>query len=470
MKNWPLRRRLTLWTVIVGGLSVAVFGAVVALTLKQVMLAQFDAAMKEEAEELADAIEQAQRPVNWADQRQVTRLFSSVISLHSFEIEQPRGQSVYRTRSLGGYTVPPGPEGQPYTATIGTIEQARVLQVTRGTTVLRVAVDLAPLRRWVHSMWLAYAILVPVSAVMLWMASCWLYGRAMKPVDELAAAAERITAQRLDQRLPAPSVRDEIGKLTEVLNRMIVRLHASFVQTRRFSADASHELKTPLTILRGELEGLLRSGELHEPQAATIAGLLDEVGRLMHIVEGLLLLSQADSGRLQIGNDNVDMSALVQELQDDIEILAERDSLRLALKLEPGVRVKGSPQFLRQVVLNLYDNAIKYNRPGGTVRAELFPLDGSAVFRIANTGDMIPAAQRERVFDRFYRMESARPRPVHGGGQGLGLSICREIIRAHGGTLSVEPSEPGWSVFQFTLPLAEKAESGMPSVPGETRV
>jgi signal transduction histidine kinase len=234
---------------------------------------------------------------------------------------------------------------------------------------------------------------------------------------------------------------------------MINRLQQSFEQARRFSADASHELKTPLTILRGELESVLRSGQLPEAAEKAIVELLEETGRLEHIVERLLLLSQADSGRLQVGDEVVEMSDLVSELADDIEILAQKRGIAVETKVTPAVLVEGSAQFLRQVVLNLCDNAIKYNRPGGAVRCELFPRRGMAVFRISNTGDEISPELRERIFDRFFRGESSRARISSVGGQGLGLSICREIVRAHGGALSIERSEPGWNVFQFTLPL-----------------
>jgi heavy metal sensor kinase len=453
MTTRPLRTRLTVWTVLVGGLSMALFGAIVGFTLKAVMLRQFDVTLRQEADSLMEALERLERPVKWSSQEQVAKVFSSVISLYSFEIEQPPGKPVFRMKSLGETGIPEGNDGTPYTAKIGDIEAARIVQITRNGTRLRVAVDLSPLQNWETSMWRTYSLILPATVLLLSIGGSWFYRKAMKPVDEIAAAADRITAERLDQRLPASGVRDEIGHLTEVLNRMINRLQQSFEQARRFSADASHELKTPLTILRGELESLLRSGQLPEVAEKSLLDLLDETGRLEHIVEGLLLLSQADSGTLHVGDDLVDLSALIEGLTDDIEILAERHGIAVEMKVAPTVLVKGSSQFLQQLVLNLCDNAIKYNRPGGTVRCELSTAQGTAVARVSNTGVSIPPEHREQIFDRFYRAESSRTRAVPESGQGLGLSICREIVRAHGGSLTIEPSEPGWNVFQFTLPL-----------------
>jgi signal transduction histidine kinase len=388
----------------------------------------------------------------------VSRLFSTNISPYIFEIEQPPGTLVYRSRDVGNSPLPQGGEGLPYTGTVGGSDSARVLQLTRGTIRLRVALDAGPLNEWKKSMWWTFAIILPLTLASLAGGAFWLHGRALKPVDDIVAAAERITADHLDQRLPMTGNRDEIGHLTTVLNRMIDRLQRSFEQARRFSADASHELKTPLTVIRGELEIALRSGEIPHGSERIMIDLLEETGRLIHLVEGLLILSKADAGKFPGGDQVVELTALIEELAEDIEILGDRMEIGVKLQIEPEIWVKGSLQFLRQLLLNLFDNAIKYNRQSGAIHCELTSSDGMAVFRIANTGAEIPFEDRERVFDRFFRVETSRARSgVSGGGQGLGLSIAQQIVRGHGGTLTIEPSGPGWTVFQFTLPLCNAA-------------
>ena len=458
MRTWPLRTRLVFWTVLVGGLSVAIFGGIVAQSLKTKLRHQLDATLRSEGESVFAGVEQLGHPMNWGDAAEVARLFSSVVSLYTFEIEQPPGTLVYRSKALGNTPLPAGGDGVAFTGTIGTSDTARVLQLRNATMRLRVAVDLSPFNEWEKSMWWTYAIILPLTLAFLAGGARWLHGKALKPVDDIVAAAEHITADRLDQRLPVSGNRDEIGHLTTVLNRMIDRLQQSFEQARRFSADASHELKTPLTIIRGELEIALRSGEIPHGVERTMLDLLDETGRLIHIVEGLLLLSQADAGKFPVGTEVVALTELIEELAEDIEILGDRLEIGVELHVAHNVSVKGSPMFLRQLVLNLFDNAIKYNRQAGTIRCELKIVGGMAVFRIANSGEDIPPADRERIFNRFFRVESSRARSdVSGGGQGLGLSIAREIVRAHGGTLTLEPSERGWIVFQFTIPLAAVA-------------
>jgi len=456
MKNWPLKTRLVLWTVLIGGFSVALFGGLIGHSVATKMRNHLDATLRKEGESVFEGVAQLGHPMLWNDSAEVSKLFNAVYSFYSFEIEQPPGTLVYRSKELGDIPLPRGPEGVAYTGVISPTDAARILQITRGSILLRVAVDISPFNEWERSIWWTYAIILPLAFTLLAWCAHWLYGRALKPVDDIVAAAEHITAERLEQRLPVSGNLDEIGHLTTVLNRMIDRLQQSFEQARRFSADASHELKTPLTIIRGELEIALRSGEIPHAVERTMLDLLDETGRLIHIVEGLLLLSQADAGKFPVGNEPVALTELIEELAEDIEILGDRLEIGMELRLAQSVHVKGSPQFLRQLVLNLFDNAIKYNRQAGTIRCELTTVEGMAVFRIANTGEDIPHADRERIFNRFFRVESSRARSdVGGGGQGLGLSIAREIVRAHGGTLTVEPSEPGWIVFQFAIPLCD---------------
>ena len=455
MTSWPLKTRLVLWTVLVGGFSVAIFGWIAVESLKSKMRQQLDTTLRSEAESVFDGVAKLGHAVDWGDQTDVTRLFATVISLYSFEIEQPPGKNVYRSSALGNNILPAGTEGVAFTGAISPSDTARILQSTKDGLRVRVAIDIAPFAQWERSTWRTYAFILPLALALLAAGARWLYGKALKPVDDIVVAAEHITAERLDQRLPVTGSQDEIGHLTAVLNRMIDRLQRSFEQARRFSADASHELKTPLTIIRGELEIALRSGEIPHGVERTMLDLLDETGRLIHIVEGLLLLSQADAGKFPAGAEEIAFTELIEELAEDIEILGNRLEIGVELSLARGVRVKGSPQFLRQLVLNLFDNAIKYNRQSGTIRCELVTAGGMAVFRIANTGAEIPESDRGRIFDRFFRVESSRVRTgIGGGGQGLGLSIAREIVRAHGGTLTLEPSEPGWVVFQFTIPLS----------------
>jgi signal transduction histidine kinase len=255
------------------------------------------------------------------------------------------------------------------------------------------------------------------------------------------------------RRLPEPRTQDEVGRLVRVLNRSFDRLERSFEQATRFSSDASHELKTPLTIIRGEIESALKE-ELDNPQIESLLdSLLAETQCLCDIVEKLLLLSRADAGTLNLTKKILDFSAICRELLDDAEILVRPKRITVEFEISPDVEVLGDESYLRRVLLNLLDNAIKYNFGGGSLSISLTKSGGLAVLRIANLGPGIPKEHEARVFERFYRAGPSRSSDT--SGSGLGLSICREIVAAHGGQMWLDQPGSGWTAFFVTLRLME---------------
>lgn len=294
----------------------------------------------------------------------------------------------------------------------------------------------------------ALPLTVLVAAFGVW----WTTGKALKPLQDIADAAERIHAKALRTRIPNPPVHDEIGRLVSVLNNAFDRLERSFAQATRFSSDASHELKTPLTIMRGEIESALSNDSIDPQNEKLLEGLLQQTHRLSAIVENLLLLSRADAGALNLRKAAVDFSGLCQELAADAEILALRHNIIISSAIENEVQVLADEWYLRRLLLNLLDNAIKYNLYSGKVEIFLAKSGDLASFRIANTGPEISEEHQTQIFERFYRTEDSRASEVVGSG--LGLSICREIVLAHQGQIWMERTRPGWTVFVVNLPLA----------------
>ena len=303
----------------------------------------------------------------------------------------------------------------------------------------------------------AYLTALPVAVLVAAFGVWWITRKALQPLQDVANAAEQIHAKALGQRLPQRSVNDKIGRLVHVLNDAFNRLERSFAQATRFSSDASHELKTPLTIMRGEIESALRS-EVDNPRIESLLdGLLEQTERLSAIVEKLLLLSRADAGALTLRKEPVDLSAMCHELVEDAEILALRKKITTKFDISPAIAVYADESYLRRILLNLLDNAIKYNVDGGTVSISLGKSDSLAIFRIANTGPEIPPEHENRIFERFYRADPSRSSETVGSG--LGLSICRELVLTHGGDIWLDRVQPGWTAFALTLPGPKKSVS-----------
>ncbi|MCX7006411.1 MAG: ATP-binding protein, partial [Kiritimatiellaeota bacterium] len=268
------------------------------------------------------------------------------------------------------------------------------------------------------------------------------------PVNALTQMAERVTAQGLDQRIPAMTRDQEFNRLITVFNEMLNRLEASFQQATRFSADASHELKTPLARLQAELEQAVQTPVAELPPQQVYGSLLEEIHRLKSIVQKLLLLSLADAGRLQLKLEPANLSAMLANVVEDSQALAS--SLAIEQEIAADIKVNADAELLEQALQNLASNAIKYNREGGASRFSLARDGENICLRVANTGTPIPESDHERVFQRFHRTDPARSGNVEG--VGLGLSLAREIIRAHHGELTLESSAADLTTFCVTLP------------------
>lgn len=295
----------------------------------------------------------------------------------------------------------------------------------------------------------AFLVALPVALFLVGLGGWLVAGRALRPMRAIAETAERMTASGLDQRIPASNEDPEIARVIQVLNRMMDRLEASFRQATRFSADASHELKTPLAIMQGELEAALQAAAPGSKDQQTFSALLEETQRLKTITRSLLLLAQADAGQLKLTRQPLDLTTTLQNIIEDAQILAAESQLKFEVELPATITLQADRALLHTALLNLLVNAVKYNEPGGRIRVILSVPDGRVQLEVGNTGPGIAPTEQSKVFDRFHRVEAARSRNVDG--IGLGLSLAREIIRAHGGELVLKESHPGWTVFEMRL-------------------
>ncbi|MCA1628070.1 MAG: heavy metal sensor histidine kinase, partial [Acidobacteria bacterium] len=303
-----------------------------------------------------------------------------------------------------------------------------------------------------HGLLLTLALGLPVIVALSIGGGYFVMRRALEPVDALTESAERITSRNLNERLPIVPTGDELERLSVALNSMVARLDAAFTHIRRFSADASHELRTPLTVLRGELEAVAQEPQLTAEMREMIGSALEETERLVKIVESLLVISRLDAGEARMERARFDLAELTATTVEQLRLLAEDKGLTLVSNASERVEVEGDRARLKQVVVNLVDNAIKYTPAGGRVEVRVTREEGHALLEVKDTGVGVPKEALPHIFERFYRVDRARSRAV--GGTGLGLAIVKSICTAHGGQVRVESAENNGSRFEVQLPAA----------------
>jgi heavy metal sensor kinase len=294
---------------------------------------------------------------------------------------------------------------------------------------------------------------IPLAAALAVAGGYFLAGRALAPVGAMADKAQKITADSLGERLPVLNPQDEFGRLAIVFNDTLSRLNDSFDRLRRFTADASHELRTPLTSMRsvGEvaLQGTLTPAKYRE----VIGSMLEEVSRLTHLVDSLLLLTRADSGTTQPARERVELSALTGSVADHLRILAEEKQQSLSVDAPARVETLCDPAILRLGLMNLLHNAIKYTPAGGAIHVRAMAGEsGQPLIEVQDSGPGIAPAHRERIFERFYRADTG----LNGesAGVGLGLAIASWAVAANGGRIELESEESKGSVFRIVLPAS----------------
>jgi len=325
--------------------------------------------------------------------------------------------------------------------------------------VITVAHDMRVFHENMHNLAMTLLFGIPAALVLAAIAGYLLAGRMLSPITSMAATAREITADRLSERLPVGDANDEFGQLAAIFNQTFMRLEDSFQRLRRFTDDASHELRTPLTALRsvGEV-GLQENNSLPVCREA-IGSMLEEADRLTKLVDSLLTLSRADSGAHSLNRAATDLGAFAADVTDCLHVLAEEKGQELTLEASEPVYAEVDSTTLRQALINLLDNAIKYTPCNGTIRVVVGKTpEGEALLEVIDNGPGIPREHHDKIFDRFYRVDKGRSREV--GGTGLGLSIARWAVEINNGRLEFESEEGRGSTFCILLPILNRADPG----------
>jgi heavy metal sensor kinase len=330
---------------------------------------------------------------------------------------------------------------------------ATPLEAPSGRYLIELGYSLTPLQIAERRLLTLLALMLPVLVLCATVGGYLLVQRALRPVEQMSDTARQISVQDLEARLPVVNSGDALQRLSVSLNHMLARLRDSVQISRRFLADASHELRTPLTIIKGELQELVADDDCAPALAERVGSVLEEVARLEHLVSGLLMLSRLDTGDAQREWLDVDLAELAGLTAEQMRLIAEDRGVSLqTARLEP-LTVRGDRNRLKQVIVNLLDNAIKFTPRGGRVALTTGTFDGCGVLEIQDTGFGIAPEAVPHIFDRFYRADEARSREV--GGAGLGLSIVHAICTAHGADIQVQSrqGEHGGSLFRLRFPL-----------------
>jgi two-component system, OmpR family, heavy metal sensor histidine kinase CusS len=467
MGRLSIRWRLTLWYGAALGAVLAAFGGAVYFMMRHELVARIDADLDVELQEVVDDIESSP---DWPNlSRRWSRRFARRGG-YEFQVGPAQGEALVRSEHLGtsGLPAPRVPASLRHldfeSAPLGTRSEdlgpagrwrvaARVVPGPDGPLVAQVAATLAPVDHELAELLAVLLLTGPLALAGALGGGYLLARKALAPVDRMAAAADQITATRLDRRLEVPDPDDELGRLARTLNGMIARLERSFEEVRRFTADAAHELRTPLAVLRNAAEVALRADRDPEHYRRVLEDQLEEIGRLTRLAERLLFLCRTDAGLAGAAHRPVRLEDVVREAADHMQAVAAERGLALAVEGLAPCSVRGDEGQLRRLLFNVLDNAIKYTPAGGSIAVRSGPVDGKARVVVADTGVGIPAEYLPRVFDRFFRLDAARGMEPEGAG--LGLAISRAIAEAHGGTIAVESTHGRGTSVTLLLPLAE---------------
>jgi heavy metal sensor kinase len=450
-----IRFRLTLWYIVLLAAILAAFSAGIYLTLRNNLYVNLDDSLETRTEDLLPrfAFEDSTLVIlgEAADEgEEFVRVYDV-----SGEVDYEEGLRA-ASAPVDGDAVAKSLAGRTITRTADvdgeTFRSLFTPLVREGRTdgVIEVARSEGDVTEILNTLLIILGLSYPATLVLASFGGIFLAGRALAPIDKLTRVARRISAEDMSERLDLSLPDDEVGRLARTFDEMLARLDHAFRQQRQFTADASHELRTPLTAIKGQVEVALTKGRSVDAYQDVLRSVNDEADRLIRLVGSLLTLARADAGQIALAREPVDLGELIASAVEQVRLLAQERGLALTVTAGPSVTLQADQDLLLQLLLNLLDNAIKYTPSGGRVSIGWRADGGNVELRVSDSGPGIAREDLSRVFDRFYRADKARSRAE--GGSGLGLSISKWIVEAHGGTITVESTPGQGATFTVTLP------------------
>ena len=466
MNSRSLSFRLVAWYAGVLTIVFVLLGGLTILFLRHYLEANLLDIQMRRARQIADTlVAAASRSSESAMRDQVEALYAPQANERFIRITREGGEVVFSAAPNERFDpsqVPPLPAAAPAVKRKVLLADGALLIAASPATAadgtryrVEVGTSSAPVEATLRHVLLMLAVGLPLAVCVAVAGGFVLVHRALDPVARIAAKAEDITQHNLSERLPAVHSGDELERLSVALNHMISRLEEAIHGSKQFVADASHELRTPLTVMRGELESLVQNAALDGETRETLGSVLEDVGRLQQIVESLFALSRLDAGEAPAEWRRFDLAELAATTAEQMALLAEDKRVSIDCDSPQAVTVEGDPARLKQVIVNLLDNAIKYTPGGGRVRLSVQRDGDFALLEVADDGVGIPPEALPHVFKRFFRVDVSRSREQ--GGAGLGLAIVKSICAAHGAEVEVFSTPGQGSRFRVRQPLAAGA-------------
>ena len=457
MNSLPIGVRLTAWYFVVLGVTLSLFGLIAYFAMRTSIHETVDEELRARTEGVRRLIQRTAKYGTEDLQRELRR-HSELAEGALLQVSNEKGNWVYRSPTIGSYDIS---RSQETSNTPSTFEFNEVplrllstkIQAGDQSYLVQVATPVDDFYSALHRFGTLLVVSIPILLLCATAGGYWMSRRALAPVDQITQAARNISVHNLSSRLVVPKTRDELQRLSETLNSMLERLEAAFKKITQFTADASHELRTPVALMRTRAELSLRKPRSAEEYRNALAEVHSELEKTSSLVEKLMVLARADYGAETLQLATTNLGEVVRDACDQGATLAESKQIDFHKQIpQQPIWIEADPHALGRLFLILIDNAVKYTPPGGHVEVEVTGENGCALGVVRDTGIGIAQEDLPHIFERFYRADKARSR--ESGGVGLGLSIGRWIAEAHEGTIEVQSSVGHGSIFQVRLPLA----------------
>lgn len=460
MNSWTIRTKLTLWYTSIFGGTLVLFGLLTYLAFSYANNERIDVGLKEEADGIAhyDQMNEnsfrkyVERISNERDEEWASGKYVAILN-HAGNLQFRSGNLKDEPLSLNSHQITEILSGKTYfkTVRIANGRLLRIITVPRQDTRELIQIGIVVNKDTTLNIFLFVLSALGFLAIIgSWFGGRFMAKKALKPISRMIKELQEIEPEHLRKRLSLHPAKDEINELSGVINEMLSRLENAFNQIRQFTADASHELRTPIAIMKAGIEVSLSKERAIHGYQQVLANTMEDLGRLSKIVENLFILAKADAGQYALHKERISLRPVIMDIAEQLKLIAEPKNIFVSTEKMDNAFVEGDELLIRMMLLNLIDNAVKYTQPKGAIQLSLCKDNGWVKITIQDTGIGISQEDSVSIFDRFYRANKARTADHTGGG--LGLNICQWVVKSHYGTITVESKLHEGSVFTVALP------------------